>query len=290
MRIPTGARLARRSVRCHQIDTRAIPVRLTSVSTTTTVPGRRPRTYWPGSIRLKRLRDHTDAQPPIGDHPGHDGGTAQRTDGRSATRRRIGPGRRLVKLFVPGSPSNPPALRPNRVAATCRPRTSTLPPRLPVPALVKPARARQPTSRLPDTSDLLESHRNRDRIHGVKGRQGMRPSMCTVPRPGEHIMMVPFAGTRSCSANGAKTVGGPRSDPNFRERQTNPVHGEPNNRYCPIFRKKPDLVDQHPTSPNRTQPVSGCQRLGSCEPTRSTGISARHVESAMILAGSQRSA
>ena len=54
--------------------------------------------------------------------------------------------------------------------------------------------------------------------------------------------------------------------------------------------QKPDLVDPHPTSPNRTQPVSGCQRLGSCEPTRSTGISARHVESAMILAGSPRSA
>ena len=69
-----------------------------------------------------------------------------------------------------------------------------------------------------------------------------------------------------------------------------PIHGEPNNRNHPFLCKKPDLVDRHPTSPNQTQPVSGCQRLGSCEPTRSTGISARHVESAMILAGSQRSA
>ena len=290
MRIPTGARLARRPVRCHQIDTRAIPARLTSVSTTTTVPGGRPHTYWPGSTRLKRLRDHTDARPPIGDHPGHDGGTAQRTDCRSPPRRRIGPGRRLVKLFVPGCPRNPPDLRPNQVAATCRPRTSTLPPRFPVPALVKPARARPPASRIPDTSDLLKSHCNRDRIHGVKGIQGMRPSMCTVPRPGEHIMMVLFAGTRSCSANAprrrgdraqTRISGRDKPIPSMESQTTGTTRS---------FAKNRTLIDQHPTSPNRTQPVSGCQRLGSCEPTRSTGISARHVESAMILAGSQRSA
>lgn len=121
-------------------------------------------------------------------------------------------------------------------------------------------------------------------------RGWMRPSMCAIPRPEDHVMVVPCAGTRSCSASSPGRWWG-RSQIRMSGRgETSSVPGEPNKRHDPIFRKKPDLVDQHPTSPNRTQPVSGCQRLGSCEPTRSTGISARHVESAMILAGSQRSA
>ena len=71
----------------------------------------------------------------------------------------------------------PPGLLPNEVTGTCRPRTSIQPPRAPAPALVNPALTWQPISRGPGTSGLLQSHCERDRIHGVKGVCGMRTSI-----------------------------------------------------------------------------------------------------------------
>ena len=76
-----------------------------------------------------------------------------------------------------GAQGMPPGLLPNEAAGTCRPRTSIQPPRAPVPALVNPALTWQPVSRIPGTSDLWQNHCGRDRIHGVKGVCGLRPSM-----------------------------------------------------------------------------------------------------------------
>ena len=188
-------------------------------------------------------------------------------------------------------------LPPGLLAGSCRPRTSTQPPRAPLPALVKPAATAptwQPISRVPGTSGLLQNDCDRDRIHGMQGVYGRRTSM---PRAtsaygamtGRQRHGGPVRRHAVMSGERAKTAAGPPLRLEFQGE----AYRLPSTESQTIGTTRflyPDLVDRHPTSPNQTQPVSGCQRLGSCEPTRSTGMSARHVESAMILAGSQRSA